>query len=163
MDSIPWKERLAARLFSASLIATMALSVVTRCTLGQIPDLEQAPPRPRSEIPRPKQFKLRDPAVQRIELKLQKPPDAQQETRVAPTIPDIAPLQGAAEASESEKTPRDSGATPAPPPRLPVDTALSLEEYSSRSTWRTRCGLAGARAISISRSPGSKSLLPRPT
>jgi outer membrane protein TolC len=149
MDSIPWNERLAARLFSASLIATMALSVVTRCTLGQIPDLGQAPPRPRSEIPRPKQFRLRDPAVQRIELKLQKPPDVQQETRVAPTIPDIAPLQGAAEASESEKTPRDSGATPAPPPRLPVDTALIPGRVVEPIDLANALRLAGARDLDI--------------
>jgi outer membrane protein TolC len=149
MNRIPCSERRAARLFSASLKAIVALSAVTRCTFGQIPNLEQAPSRPRREIPQPKQFKLRDPAVQRIELKLQKPSEVQQETRVAPTIPDIAPLQEAAKAAESEKTPGDSGTTPAPPPRLPVDTALIPGRVVEPIDLANALRLAGARALDI--------------
>jgi outer membrane protein TolC len=142
-------EKLAARFVSAALMTILGSSVVSQSATGQTPATQQLPPRASIEIPPPRQFKLKDPVVRRTELKVQKPLDIQQEKRVDPTVPEIAPLQGADTVAESETTPVSKDGTPAPPPRLPVDTALIPGRVVEPIDLANALRLAGARDLDI--------------
>jgi outer membrane protein TolC len=149
MKWIANNEKLAARFVSAALMTIMGSSVVSQSASGQAPATERLPPRAGIEIPPPRQFKLKDPVVRRTELKVQKPLDIQQEKRVDSTVPEIAPLQGADTVAESETTPVAKDATPAPPPRLPVDTALIPGRVVEPIDLANALRLAGARDLDI--------------
>jgi outer membrane protein TolC len=149
MKWIANNEKLAARFVSAALMTIMGSSVVSQSASGQAPATERLPPRAGNEIPPPRQFRLKDPVVRRTELKVQKPLDIQQEKRVDSTVPEIAPLQGADTVAESETTPVAKDATPAPPPRLPVDTALIPGRVVEPIDLANALRLAGARDLDI--------------
>ena len=149
MKWIANNEKLAARFVSAVLMTIMGSSVVLQSASGQAPPTEQLPPRASIEIPPPRQFKLKDPVVRRTQLKVQKPLDIKQEKTVDRTVPEIAPLQGAATVAESETTPVAKDATPAPPARLPVDTALIPGRVVEPIDLANALRLAGARDLDI--------------
>ena len=142
-------EKLAARVVSAGLMTIFCSWAVSQSATGQTPAIVQLDSGTGIEIPPPRQFKLKDPVVRRTELKVQKPLDIQQEKKADPNVPEIAPLQDAATVAESETIPNAKDATPAPPPRLPVDTALIPGRVVEPIDLANALRLAGARDLDI--------------
>jgi hypothetical protein len=142
-------EWLAARLFSASLMTVVATAITAGNASGQTPVPEQPSPRPSIVIPLPKPFELKDPLVRRNDLSAQRKPDGQREQKVSPTVPDIPALQDTPNGSDPGSRPNDTGATPAPPPHLPVDTALIPGRVVEPIDLANALRLAGARDLDI--------------
>jgi len=141
--------RRAAPFLSALLLTMLESSVATCSASGQTSPPEQAASRPSIEIPPPRRFKLKDPAVRPIELEGQRKSAGPQEQKVSPTVPDIPALQDTAKGSDSGSRPDDMGATPAPPPRLPIDTALIPGRVVEPIDLANALRLAGARDLDI--------------
>jgi outer membrane protein TolC len=145
-------ERLPASCLTAWLMTIAAAEVVKGTARGQAPPApapEKASSRPSRVIPPPRQFKLKDPAVGRTELNGQTNRAGLRQETSTPSAPEISPLPDAARVPDSGARPDDSGATPAPPPRLPVDTALIPGRLVEPIDLANALRLAGARALDI--------------
>ncbi len=100
-------------------------------------------------IPPPRQFTLTDPAVRHTELEGQSQPGESRRGMSSPSIPAITPLPPSAVVPDSATRRDDSGGTPAPPPRLPIDTELIPGRVVEPIDLANALRLAGARNLDI--------------
>jgi outer membrane protein TolC len=126
-----------------------ALSVITVSVRAQAPVPEQRSSKPRPAIPPPRRFQARDPAVNLAESNSQTKPGSPEADRSALPVPPITPLPAAAVVPDSAARTDDSGTTPAPPPRLPIDTELIPGRVVEPIDLANALRLTGARNIDI--------------
>jgi outer membrane protein TolC len=133
----------ATRLLTV-LITFVVAQAVNSHACAQTSGPEQLSSQPRTAIPPPKRFKPIDRAVGRTEARSQaKPAGPQQET------PSVMPLPEPPVMSDLGVKSEDSGATPAPPPRLPLDTELIPGRVVQPIDLANALRLAGARDLDI--------------
>jgi len=100
-------------------------------------------------IPPPRRFEVKDPAVRRIRLAGSSARNSTQDRMASPSLPTIVPLPAAAGAPDSGVRLENSAETPAPPPRLPVDTALIPGRPVQPIDLANALKLAGANLLDI--------------
>jgi outer membrane protein TolC len=110
---------------------------------------EKPPPASRPRIPPLRRFDLDDPRLSRVRITASEMAGAQDEAK-APSSPAAAalPTTGAMRSPARPGAP-DPAATPAPPPRLPIDTTLIPGRVVEPIDLANALRLAGARAIDI--------------
>jgi outer membrane protein TolC len=146
---------IAARV-SASLIMLTAWMFVASPARGQSPASATVtpmsgtvPPKSGTVIPPPKRFAPTDSKVTRIRVGgISSDSGLQTGTGAAP-MPTAAPLPDSVRAPDSVGNLDDTGATPAPPPRLPVDTALIPGRVVEPIDLANALKLTGARELDI--------------
>lgn len=142
-------ERHTATWLSLLLTTIAGAAVLTGSVHGQTSGPEQPPPRPRSVIPAPRRFTLNDPAVGHTELDGQAQSSAGRQDMSSPSIPPITPLPPSAMVPDSATRRDESTGTPAPPPRLPIDTELIPGRVVEPIDLANALRLAGARNLDI--------------
>ncbi len=116
---------------------------------GQSPASESVPVKSGISIPPPRQFDLKDPVARRIRVGGMTSERGPQDGTGAATLPTAAPLPTTTRAPDSAASTGDSGATPAPPPRLPVDTTLIPGRAVEPIDLANALKLTGARELDI--------------
>lgn len=116
-------ERLTASCLSA-LVAIAAAVILTGNVRGQPSAPEQVSSNPKIVIPPPRRLTRNDTAAVQTESNGQKNPDSPVGETSTSSVPPITPLPESAVVPDSATRRDDSGVTPAPPPRLPIDTEL---------------------------------------
>ena len=134
---------------SSFLTIIAAAAVLSGIARGQTQAPEPLLAKPKSVIPRPRQFKLTDPAVGRTELGRQARPGGAQPEMSAPSVPPISPLPESAVVPDSAARRDEPNATPAPPPRAPVDTELIPGRVVEPIDLANALKLTGARNLDI--------------
>jgi outer membrane protein TolC len=134
---------------SALLLLLTAWGFVAGTARGQSPAPEPVTTQSRASIPPPRQYDLKDPKVTRIRVggisSLSGPPQG----TGAASIPTAAPLPSTPRVPDSAASTDESGATPAPPPRLPVDTTLIPGRAVEPIDLANALKLTGARELDI--------------
>ncbi len=102
----------------------------------------------RPRIPPPRRYAPGDPRVGRVRIASASVTAAQEATQ-ASSIPTAAALPAPAAGSSASPTDPASGATPAPPPRLPIDTTLIPGRVVEPIDLANALRLAGANLIDI--------------
>jgi outer membrane protein TolC len=140
--------RLAVRA-SARLVMLIAWGLVGGPARAQSQGTEPVKTLSRISIPPPRQYDLKDPKATRIRVggitSLSGP---QPGTGDGP-IPTAAPLPGMIRGPVPTAGTDDTGATPAPPPRVPVDTALIPGRAVEPIDLANALKLTGARELDI--------------
>ena len=142
-------ERVTAACLLALLMTIASGTIFTNGVFGQTPASDQPSLKPKIIIARPRQFKLKDQAVGRVDLSGQTKPDGPGQEPSTLSVPPITPLPESAVVPDSATRRGDSGATPAPPPRLPVDTELIPGRVVEPIDLANALRLAGARNLDI--------------
>jgi outer membrane protein TolC len=149
---MPWvlnSESITTSRLTVLLTTMVAAAVVTGSARGQTPAPEQLSSKTRPLIPDPRQFKLKDPAAGRTGLDGQTKPDGPGRDPSILSVPPITPLPDAAVVPDSTAKREDSGVTPAPPPRLPIDTELIPGRVVEPVDLGNALRLTGARNLDI--------------
>jgi outer membrane protein TolC len=142
-------QRRTASCMSAMLITLAASASITCKASGQTPGVAAVPSKPGTLIPPPRQFEPRDPAVRPTESVDQTAVRGPQPGMSTSSVPPITPLPDAAAVPDSGASVNDSGATPAPPPRRPVDTTLIPGRVVEPIDLGNALRLTGARNLDI--------------
>ncbi len=100
-------------------------------------------------IPPPRRFDQNDPLVRRIRLAGSSAGTGRQDGMATSSLPTAVPLPGESEAPDSAVRLENPAATPAPPPRLPVDTALIPGRPVEPIDLANALKLAGANELDI--------------
>jgi outer membrane protein TolC len=119
-----WSERRLASCMSAMLMTLAATASIACEASGQSPASEAVSPKPATLIPPPRQFKPNDPAVRPTASVDQTTRGGTQPGMSTSSVPPITPLPDVAAVPDSKPDVDGSAATPAAPPRRPVDTTL---------------------------------------
>jgi outer membrane protein TolC len=149
---MPWilnSKGLTSSCRSALLMTIAATAVSPGRAHAQVPPLEQPSPKPRSVIPPPRPFTLKDRGVARTDSNGQAKPGSPEQAATTLPVPAITPLPPSAVVPDSATERSVSGATPAPPPRLPIDTELIPGRVVQPIDLANALRLAGARDIDI--------------
>jgi outer membrane protein TolC len=143
------ERHMATRLSSLLTALAAAAVVVTGSARGQTPAPEPVSSKPGPVIPPPRRFKLRDPAVRRTAAGSQAKPGGPQPEMSDASVPPITPLPASAVTPESATRRDEPNATPAPPPRLPIDSELIPGRVVEPIDLANALRLTGARNIDI--------------
>jgi outer membrane protein TolC len=142
-------ERVTATCWSSLLTTILAAMVVAGSAHGQAPASVPLSSKPTTVIPPPRPFEQKVPAAGGAELSGQAKSDGPSQEPSALSIPPITPLPDAAVVPDSAIKRDESGATPAPPPRLPVDTELIPGRVVEPIDLANALRLTGARNLDI--------------
>jgi outer membrane protein TolC len=149
MTRILNSERSAANWLPPVLMTIAAAAVVTAGARGQTAVPEQPSSKPKTVIPAPRQFHLKDSAVGRTDSDGQTTRGDARQAMPTPSVPPITPLPEADALPGSTVGSDESSATPAPPPRAPVDTELIPGRIVEPIDLANALRLAGARNLDI--------------
>jgi outer membrane protein TolC len=134
---------------SAVLMTIGAAAVSPGSAHAQAPALGQPSPKPRAVIPTPRQFTLKDQGVAQAESDGQAKPGSPEQAATTPPVPPITPLPPPAVVPDSAAPRDEPSGTPAPPPRLPIDTELIPGRVVEPIDLANALRLAGARNLDI--------------
>lgn len=133
----PWGRTLAAWGLAAGLAGAQPF---------QGPDDRGLLPAPRAQTATPRRFEPEDPQAGRAQASLRM---AEQDAGEESSVPSAAPLPPAATGSPTHAVAATTGTTPAPPPRMPIDTRLIPGRAVEPIDLANALRLGGARAIDI--------------
>jgi outer membrane protein TolC len=141
--------RISARDSFTIMILVVAAALVTAGARGQTSAVDPPASKPKKPIPPPRRYDIDDTGVRPSLLSGQQKADRAQAETSSSSFPAITPLPAAAVVPDSAAQHSDSRSTPAPPPRLPVDSELIPGRVVEPIDLANALRLAGARDIDI--------------